>query len=383
MKIGFDVSQTGSRKAGCGFVADSLITALTRLDPENAYILYPHFGGDFRDPDALRTTRRIDRANVSRIPVGRTSLEGKRFWREMTPEKEVSLGSPDIIHANNFFCPIGLSHARLVYTLHDISFLRYPEFTTEQNRWICFNGVFKASLYADVVLAVSTYSRESFLDVFPHYPPERIEVIELGSRFAPDRPLTRPSPPELSRRFGAGFWLSVGTLEPRKNLRRMLRAFAEYRQGTDDPLPLVLAGGRGWMEEDLETYIGALGLTNDVTPLGYVSDDELAWLYRNCHAFVYPSLYEGFGLPVLEAMTLGAAVITSNVSSLPEVAGDAALYVDPSNTSDITRAFKRLAGDGDLRERLKAMAVEQSRKFSWERSAARILAVYRRLMASV
>lgn len=379
MRIGFDISQTGNNKAGCGFVADALITALTGMDQENAYILYPHFGGDFRDPDALKTTRRIDRPNVVRIPVGRNPDEGRRFWEEMTPDKEAALGSPDVIHANNFFCPTGLTHARLVYTLHDISFLRHPEFTTEQNRLICFNGVFKASLHADFIIAVSAYSRDSFLEVFPHYPAERIAVVHLGSRFSPN-PVSGPSS-ALSKRFGRGeFWLSVGTLEPRKNLRRMLAAFSEYKKGAKDSFPLVLAGGRGWMEEDLEEYIRSLGLEGAVAPLGYVSDEDLIWLYRNCFAFAYPSLYEGFGLPVLEAMTLGAAVITSNVSSLPEVAGEAALYVDPLDASDIARSFARLAGDGGLRESLKVRAIQQSQKFSWDRSAARTLAVYRQLM---
>ncbi|WP_373499482.1 glycosyltransferase family 4 protein [Desulfococcus sp.] len=379
MKIGFDVSQTGNNKAGCGFVADALIRALIRTDPENAYLLYPHFGGDFRDPDALKTTTRVEHPRVRRIPVGRNPDEGRIFWEGMTPEKEDALGSPDIIHANNFFCPTGLTRARLLYTLHDISFLMHPEFTTEQNRWICFNGVFRASLHADAIIAVSAFSRESFLEVFPHYPPDRITVVPLGSRFGPDQATGAPS--GRSERFHPGeFWLSVGTLEPRKNLRRMLAAYAEYRNGAKDAFPLVLAGGQGWMEEDLEAYIHSLGLQGEVMPLGYVADEELIWLYRNCFAFVYPSLYEGFGLPVLEAMTLGAAVITSHDTSLPEVAGDAALYVDPWDVSDIARAFGRLAADAGLRETLKQRADCQSRKFSWERSAARTLAVYRRLM---
>ncbi len=382
MKIGFDVSQTGSSKAGCGYVADALITALTRMDMENTYLLYPFFGGDFRDPDALKTTRQIDRRGVRRIPIGRSAEEGRRFWAEMTPDKEAALGRPDIIHANNFFCPTGLSHARLVYTLHDISFLRHPEFTTEENRLVCFGGVFKAAMHADAIIAVSDYSRRSFLDVFPHYPADKIAVVHLGSRFTPDAPADPP--PDMARRFRPwGFWLSVGTLEPRKNLRRMLQGYAEHQQAVKEPLPLVLAGGKGWMEDDLEAYIHQLGLGGDVVPLGYVSDAALAWLYRNCYAFVYPSLYEGFGLPVLEAMSLGAAVVTSSVTSLPEVGGEAALYVDPLDTSDIARAFSALAHDGGLRERLKARALVQAEKFSWEQSAARTLAVYRQLMEGV
>lgn len=379
MRIGFDISQTGNNKAGCGFLADSLIRTLTRVDDKNTYILYPHFGSDFRDPEALKTTTRIDSPSVTRIPVGRNPEEGRIFWNEMTPEKEEILGDPDIIHANNFFCPMGLTRARLVYTLHDIGFLYHPEFTTEQNRWICFNGVFRASLAADAVIAVSAFSKERFLEVFPHYPEDRVTVVHLGSRFSQDRACNAAS--SLPDRFRPGeFWLSVGTLEPRKNLRRMLAAFAEYRKKTQDPFPFALAGGRGWMEDDLGAFIRSLGIEDVVIPLGYVGDKDLAWLYRNCFAFVYPSLYEGFGLPVLEAMTLGAPVITSGVTSLPEVAGEAALYVNPQDTGDLVRAFERMGTDSELRKSLKERSIIQSRKFSWERAAALTLEVYRQVM---
>ena len=144
---------------------------------------------------------------------------------------------------------------------------------------------------------------------------------------------------------------------------------------------MVLAGGKGWLEDDLEEFVQELGLSDNVLLLGYVSDKELSWLYRNCFSFVYPSLYEGFGLPVLEAMGQGAAVITSSTTSLPEVAGSAALFVNPLDELDIVGAFQKVGGDVNYREELKRRAVIQAKKFSWEKSAAEVLKIYNQVIA--
>lgn len=378
MKIGFDISQTGKYKAGCGYLADSLIAALTEIDHENEYLLYPHFGSLFWDPDGLNTTRVISQANVSRKIIGKTFDETMSFWNAFPTDGESRLGHPDIIHANNFFCPIGIKKAKIVYTLYDAAFLDHPEFTTEQNRWVCFNGVFNAANHADFIISISRYSRDRFLNFFPHFPPERIKIAYLGSRFDAQS----PKDAGCAEKFGLTsdqFWLTACTLEPRKNLRQLLRAFAVFTETQKSSYPLVLAGGKGWMEDDIEAFIGNLKLTEKVIMTGYISDAELAWLYGNCRAFVYPSLYEGFGLPVLEAMSLGAAVIASNAASIPEVAGKAAHYIDPVQQDEITAAFVKLTDD-DYSQRLKLQATHQASKFSWRKCALEVLAVYKQVI---
>jgi glycosyltransferase involved in cell wall biosynthesis len=378
MKIGFDISQTGNNKAGCGYFADSLIQALTSADRENEYILYPHFGTSFWDPAGKKTTRNIDRSNVSRIVIGNNFHESWNFWKHFPEQGEDMLGNPDIIHANNFSCPLGIKRARVVYTLYDMSFLIHPEFTFEQNRCNCFEGVFNASCYADFIVAISDYSRKSFLETFPHYPVDRIRVVPLGSRFsspAEDQPAL-----VIAGIIPDKFWLTVGTLEPRKNVRRLLRAYAAFLDRNQEDLPLVLAGGKGWLEDDLEEFTRALGIREHVKLLGYVTDEELTWLYRNCFAFLYPSLFEGFGLPVLEALSLGAAVVTSNTTSLPEVAGDAACYVDPLNEEELVAAMSGLSENEGFRRKLKDAAPLQALKFSWEECAEEVLDIYREVM---
>ena len=379
MKIGFDISQTGSNKAGCGYFADSLILALSKLDSGNEYILYPHFGTTFWDPNAEKNTRKIAKPNVSRKRIGKDFQTAYDFWDNITPEAENRLGNPDVIHANNYFCPKGLKKARVVYTLYDLSFFDHPDLTTEENRSKCFEGVFSAAVYADFILSISEYSLKRFFESFPHYPKERTGVVHLGSRFTSN--VQKSNKEKLFNQLESEeFWLSVCTLEPRKNLRRLLRAFREYLDLATDPHLLVLAGGKGWMEGDLENFIGELGLNDHVFLTGYVSDEKLCWLYQNCFAFIYPSLYEGFGLPVLEAMGFGAPVITSNATSMPEIAGDAVHYVDPLSEKSMIGGLLKIENEKDYRKMLVEKARLRSKRFSFEKTADAVLRIYRQAL---
>jgi glycosyltransferase involved in cell wall biosynthesis len=374
MRIGFDVSQTGAARAGCGYFAYSLVSALESCATHDDFVLYPTFGDFFWEPDWERTTYAPDLPNFRRAPGHGTHQEAQAFWCNPRDGFEDELGNPDIVHSNNFFCPRPLCEARLVYTLYDLSFLENPEWTTEANRTGCFEGVFQASLHADQILAISHFSKRHFLETFPHYPEERITVAHLASRFGGLLPIERP--PALDQLQPNCFWLCVGTLEPRKNHARLLRAFARLKAHLGQVAPLVLAGGKGWLVEDLSRLIDTLGLGGDVIITGYVDDQALQWLYQNCFAALYPSLFEGFGLPVLEAMSLGAAVVTSNVTSIPEITGEAALLVNPYQEQDLLAAMLRLVTNSGLRDELKTKAPPQASRFRWDSAAQLALQCY-------
>jgi glycosyltransferase involved in cell wall biosynthesis len=374
MKIGFDISQTGAGKAGCGFLADSLIQHIARQDHNNHYDLYRTFGDQFWDLKA-HETRKIDQANFH-YGVQHSSIEqAGAFWQQSAQKILSALGFPNIIHSNNYFTPsIKLAQTKYIYTLYDLSYIEHPEWTTEANRTVCFNGTFNASIYADYIIAISEYTRQHFLTVFPHYPTERISVVYPASRYEQISEIKQPK--RLAHLKQQQFWLNVGTLEPRKNQKRLLEAYAQLKIENKCHYPLVLAGGNGWMMEDFKGLITDLRLEDDVILLGYVTDQELQWLYQQCFCLVYPSLFEGFGLPVLEAMSLGACVITSSTSSLPEIVGDSGIMVDPFSVDAIFAAMHLLLNDHSLAETLRSKGIERAKCFSWESAAAATLKIY-------
>ena len=372
MRIGFDISQTGFSRTGTGFFADGMVRALVAQDGRHQWDLYTNFGTDFWDPDHARATTRIQ--GVRYWKVAASHREAIDFWGRSLAAIEADLEFPDIIHSNNFYCPEERGNARKVYTLYDLVPFEHPELLTEANRLVCTKGLFNAALYADLILAISNHTRSHFLDIFPHFPAERIHVVYPASRFSAAGTGKRAA--QLS---AGSFWLAVGTLEPRKNLRFLLEVYAGMRRdGLTDRL-LVLAGGEGWMEDDLSSYIRSLGIESDVLLTGYIADEQLRWLYANCYAFVYPSLFEGFGMPVLEAMGLGAAVITSSQSSLPEVIGEAGQTVDPQSPAALAEAMLRFENDADFLAACRSRSIDRAKLFTWERSAAQVLALYETL----
>ena len=376
MKICFDISQTGRNKAGGGYLAYSLIRALAEIDRKNQYLQYPTFGDFYFDPDWKKTISLVRQENFKKGFSQSNLEEAKQFWNSPESDFEYLLGNPDIIHSNNYYCPVGLSKAKLVYTLYDLIFLEAPEYTTEANRIGCFDGVFRASLFADHIISISEYSKSHFLATFPYYPQEKITVVPLASRYVADisQPIERPS--SLSFLESDQFLFNLGTLEPRKNQIGLLHAYTILQGELKNTFPLVIGGGKGWLLDGFEDQIMKLGLQDKVFLLGYVDDNQLQWLYRNCFAFIWPSFFEGFGLPVLEAMSQGAAVITSNTTSLPEVVGDSGILIDPEDVDAIASAMFNLISDNQERQRIKAMALNRSAEFTWERVAKKINTLY-------
>jgi glycosyltransferase involved in cell wall biosynthesis len=372
MQIDFDISQTGSARAGCGYYTHAMIKAMLAIAPQHRYALHPSFG-DFYFDAKMPVLNPYSGEHVSYGPRHLTRETARAFWNDA--ELEAALGHPDIIHANNFWTPVQITSSRLIYTLYDMGFAVDPAWTTEANRVGCFDGVFRSSVAADWVVAISEYSRAHYLKLFPHFPSDRVRVVYPCSRF--DDSTKQGSPPAAVKHLGTGeFLLSVGTIEPRKNQRMLVRAYAKYLEAGGRWLPLVLAGGNGWLMEDFRDYLSKLGISDHVILTGYVSDNELIWLYRNCYASLYPSVFEGFGLPVLEGMQFGAPTLSSNTTSMPEVAGDAAILLSPHDEQAWTQSMLDLVSDRDKRHRLGLAASAQARQFDWQRSAASMLAVY-------
>lgn len=298
-----------------------------------------------------------------------------RLWTHMRLAAEVMRRPPDLLFVPAHVLP-WIVRSPSVVTVHDLGYLVFPEAHTRTQRWYLDRSTRRHVVRATRLIADSAATRADLLR-FYRADPERVTVVHLAA----DDTLS-PAPPHriaaLRHRLGwpadRRYVLHVGTLQPRKNLARLVTAFARIA-GDDPDVSLVLAGKRGWGGEDLLALARSLGVERRVHLLGYVPRADLPALYGGAAAAVVPSLYEGFGLPVLEAMACGAPVATSNSSSLPEVAGEAALSFDPLDVDALAAALRTLLASEPLRTQLVAAGLARARRFSWARCARETQAV--------
>jgi glycosyltransferase involved in cell wall biosynthesis len=370
MRVGFDVAQTCVERAGCALYADSLARALVKAAPEVNFDLYHHFGGWINSATTNGTM--IDSPNVGAPFANFSSGEASRFWRGEADFSKIST-RPDIVHSCSYQAP-KMKATRLVFTVHDVCFWTVPQYTTEINRLVCQEGTLAALKRADGFIFVSNCSLNEFERIFPRW----LEVNRKPFAVTPLGPRSAPSP-NLDVAVGE-FWLAVGSLEPRKNYEGLLDAFELYWKLSKSPAPLKIAGGAGWQSAALKNRINQLSRNGLVNYLGYVPDDALTALYARARALIFTSWHEGFGLPVVEAMAQGCPVISSDRASLPEVGGDAPIYVDPAHPVETTRAMIRLESEPGLRNLKAKASVRRARQFSWERTAELTLKLYREVL---
>lgn len=301
----------------------------------------------------------------------RLSVLASQILRRPFYEKE--LPPEGIYHAAEHLLPN--LRRPTVLTVHDLIFERFPEHHTWTNRFFLKLGMPLFVRAADAIIAVSQHTRRDLIELY-HVPAAKIHVIYEGidERFAPIDPLGIAA---VRRKYGIErpYLLMVGTLEPRKNHATALRALARLK--ADGFLHcLVIAGGHGWLFDPIRTLVGELELSADVLFTGRVADDDLPALYSGADCFLMPSLYEGFGFPVLEAMACGTPVVCSNRSSLPEVVGDAALLVDPEDEERLASAVGHLLTDAHLRSQLRQRGEQQATGFRWSECAAETARIY-------
>ncbi len=256
--------------------------------------------------------------------------------------------------------------------VHDLSHIRFKEYHPKE-RVEYFERFLPRSIQKSAkIVTISEFTKKELVDL-GLCEPQKIEVIYNGveEKF---HPVSKEEFAATAKKYGVkyrGYFLFVGTLEPRKNLKTLLEAYLGYLAKTSHPTPLLLAGGVGWRSEHFDKILQKALDTGYVRRLGYVSEEELIALYGGAKAFVFPSIYEGFGLPPLEAMACGTPVLASNASSIPEVVGDAGMLVDPLDSDEITRALTRLDEDEALRLILAKKGLARSQNFSWSKAVAK------------
>lgn len=373
--IAIDYTPALAQGGGIGRYTRELVAALAAVDSQTAYLLF----AAGQQTDRLPTPPGPNFSwRPSRLDTGWLA----RLWHRARVPLPIEwwTGRVALLHAPDFTLPPVRKGTRTVLTVHDLSFIRSPETATPRLRAYLNAVVPRSVARADHILADSAATGQDLIELY-HTPAEKISVLYSGveSRFSRVDDQAVLAAMRDRYKLGDGpYILSVGTVQPRKNYERLVEAF--HRLGDAD-IKLVITGGKGWLDDPLYRRIDALKMRDQVVMTGFVDDADLPALYSGAAVFAFPSLYEGFGLPPLEAMACGVPVVSSNTSSLPEVVGDAALCVDPHSVDQLAGALDQIIHNETLRRDLVDKGYRRARQFTWTTAAHQLRELYARLLA--
>lgn len=367
MHIGIDARLIYFSNAGISQYTLRLIQGLAGIDQEDEFLILR----DRRDSLTITDNHNFRRINLWTPSHHRFEQWGLRF--------ELSSLGLDLLHSPDFIPPFHRNFKSII-TIHDLAFLLYPRFLTQDSARY-YGQIDQAVKSTDHIIAVSESTKQDTIRLLG-VPESKISVIYEAAN-----PLYRPMDREQARAYVRRtyelekYFLFVSTIEPRKNLPTLLHAFRALQDQYKVNTTLAIVGRQGWLSEGTSALVEKLRLREAVRFLGRVPLEDLVYLYNGAQALVHPSFYEGFGLPPLEAMLCGIPVICSNVSALPEVVGDAALLVPPEEASEWTVAMWRVLHDQGLRAEMRAKGYRRAQCFSVEKTARRTLEVYRRVIS--
>lgn len=375
LTIGIDYTPAYEQGGGIGRYVRDLVAALSRIDQQTTYRLFVAGA----KPSALPPS---PAPNFHWRPTAISPRWLARLWHRahLPVPIETFTGNVHLYHATDFVLPPVRKKTLTLLTVHDLSFVRVPEAASPNLKAYLDRVVPQSVKRADHVLADSAATKRDLVELYK-LPEEKITVLLSGvdARFKPAEEARQSAVREKYAIGTRPFIFSVGTVQPRKNYSRLIQALARLRTEHYD-LQLVIAGGRGWLEDPIYETIRETRMEEHVRFIGFADEADLNALYSASACFAFPSLYEGFGLPVLEAMACGTPVVTSNVSSLPEVAGEAAVTVDPYDVEAIAGAIKRFVDDTAFYNRAVDEGFQHAQQFTWENSAKHLYAVYTRML---
>ena len=379
--IAFDATPlVGDLISGVGWCEAYLVDAMTRLHPEMQY-RYEYFS--LRTPE--EKVKRLEKFRKENIPL-RSATMSPLLYRTASTFVPVPYSAffgdwADITHFFNYIVPPKV-HGRTVVTVHDMVLHAYPETVRLRTREMLRMGLKKSMERADCIVTDSEFSRTEIAKYYPEYV-DKVEVVPCGvdiERFHPVEDTEEIARVKAAHNISGDYFLYLGTLEPRKNLERLIQGYALLCQKYHDEVPkLVLAGGKGWMYETIFETVHMLHLEHRVLFPNYIPSEDMAALYSGATAFVFPSLYEGFGMPPLEAMACGTPVLTSKAASLPEAVGDAAILVNPDQVEAIEYGLEQLMTRPKLRAKMKQLGLARAEQMSWENAAEKLFSIYETL----
>lgn len=364
MRIGVDVSALVKEAAGIGQWIINVLENFMELDSENDYYLFSY--DEIKIPFELKD-------NWHMVYYGGPKKKQIRYLTHM--HKYLRKHKIDIFLGTRHYLPLFYKKCKYVAIVHDLIPLYMPELFTKEHklRFRIFTDICKHQ--ADLIIAVSNATKKDVIQ-YLKFPEEKVKVVYEGANplFTPQRDSAAIAAVMDKYHIDSDYVLCLSTVEPRKNMLRAIQAYEQSVLEQDLPYKLVIVGGSGWNNGEIYEYVqNSEQLKKQVVFTGYVSNEEVKQIYANASLFVYVSLCEGFGIPILEAMQSGIPVITSNVSSMPEVAGDACELVNPLNITEIKDAMMRILLSEDTRQSMAKQGIEQSKKFSWEDCAKEVL----------
>lgn len=374
VNILIDYTQIPFKKVGVGIYALNLIKEIHQSDERNKYFILKQ-----DDDNSLNF---ISKDNFEILKIN-AKLFRNTFFRTLLEQLYIPYlaikNNIDAIHSLHYSFPLLTLRAKNIVTFHDMTFFLYPHVHTAIKRYYFKFFIWLGSILADRIITVSESTLKDFLSIFT-YRKECIKAIHLGKNdaFKPDLSKNKVDPIVRKHNIHGDYLLFIGTIEPRKNIKNLILAFNKLAASGKD-LKLVIVGKKGWHYEDTFKLVKELNLSNKIIFTGFIDEDDKPYLISGCKIFIYPSIYEGFGIPVLEALSCGIPTITSNVSSLPEVAGNAAMLIDPTSTEQLYDAINKLLGDQCLYNDLKEKSVTQASQFSWQKTARETIDMYKSL----
>lgn len=376
MRVLVDYTSGIAQGAGIGRYTRNLVDAMLRMDHDDTFTLF-----SAEKPGPQRGFPQAPNVHTVVSPVSnkRMTMLWHRF-RAPLPIEALA-GAADVFHSPDFSLP-PVARARTVVTIHDLAFITHPECAVPSLRDYLLRVTPRSVRRADRIIAVSQRTADDLVNLLGA-PREKITTIYLGVDSALKRVDDMNKLAGVARRYGlrGPFMLAVGTIEPRKNYDRLIEAFARIHGKPGAPSHLVIVGRKGWLYESVFETLERVRLGDAVRILEQTTDSDLAALYSIATALVTPSLYEGFGIPPVEAMAFGLPVIVSDGGALPEVVGDAGMVVPATDVDALAEAMRRVASDEALRDAMSRRSLERARRFDWGMTARQTLAVYRAAFA--
>jgi len=366
-RIALDMRPVTTTRAGVATYCCGLLYGLARVARDEEFLLYAKTA----PPPDLDVTG----------PFQWRAMPAS-LWLPLAVPRALRAGHVELFHGTNHMVP-PFAGVPTVITVHDLGALTRPQYHTWRNRLLSVPQMLLSLHRARRLIADSRYTARELISRVPGLDPARIRVIPLAPH-----PHLEPATPDAVRavrdrlRLPATFFLFLGALGPNKNVVTLLRAVRQLTAAGDERARLVIAGAEGSHADDVRQEVRRLGLEQRVQFAGYVAKEDLPAIFGAATAFVFPSLFEGFGLPPLEAMACGAPVICSNAASLPEVTGDAAILIDPASADELAVALRNLLDDAELRARFRVAGLARAASFSWERTARETLDVYHEAIAN-